>query len=107
MSKNKMRYRFASLDMRIEDIATWLNRGLTNNIPISEHVHSKRLIVENPIPFRKKSLSEVFGNRLDPEKSGITFFIGPVEGKMSFKMSVCDLKLLRSASIDSSDPSNE
>jgi len=107
MSKNGMRYRFASLNMRIEDIAIWLNRGLTDTIPISEHVHSKRQILENPRTFRKQTLLEVFGNRLDPEKSGITFFIGPVEGKVSFKMCVCDLKLLRSARIDSSDHQRE
>jgi len=97
-SKKGMRYTSAPWDRRIEEVAAWLNRGLFKAIPISRQIHPKSLQVENLGNFRKQTLREVFGDRLNPEKFGITFFIGPVEGKMSFKMSVCDLKTLERAS---------
>jgi len=47
--------------------------------------------------FRKQTISEAFGDRLDSTKHGVTFFVGPVDGKVSFKMSICDLKELENA----------
>jgi len=101
MSKSGMIYTSAPWDMKIEEIANWLNDGSSELIPISRHIHPKRLVVETRSNFRKQTLSEIFGDRLNPEKDGITFFVGPVEGKMSFKMSVCDLKLLERATGES------
>jgi len=101
MSKSGMKYTSAPWDMKIEEIANWLNNGSSELIPISRHIHPKTFIVETTSNFRKQTLSEIFGNRLNPEQAGITFFVGPVEGKMSFKMSVCDLKLLERATGES------
>jgi len=97
MSKMGMRYTSVPWDIRIEEIATWLNKGSTPTIPISRDITPKRLMVKNFRNFPKLTLLEIFGDRLDPEKAGITFFMGPVEGKLSFKMSVCNLKLLQRA----------
>jgi len=97
MAKSVMKYISAPWDMKIEEIANWLNNGSSELIPISRHIHPKRFMGETTSNFRKQTLSEIFGDRLNPEQAGITFFVGPVEGKMSFKMSVCDLKLLEKA----------
>jgi len=103
-SKAGMRYTSAPWDWRIEEVAAWLNRGSSKTIPISRQIHPTALMAENVGNFRKQTFLEVFGDRLDPEKVGIIFFIGPVEGKISFKMTVCDLPLLEMATRNSSLP---
>jgi len=94
-----MRYTFVPLDIRMEKVSVWLNQGSALPIPISEPIHPKirRNKKKNPSEFLNLTLSELFGDRLNPEREGIIFFIGPVEGKVSFKMSLCELEALEKA----------
>jgi len=94
-----MRYAFVPSDIRLEKVSFWLNQGSALSIPISEHVHPKmrRKKKYNQSEFLNLTLSELFGDRLDPERTGITFFVGPVEGRISFKMSLCELEALEKA----------
>lgn len=106
MSKNGMRYTFVPMDIRIEEVAVWLNKGSGTEykIPISDHVQEccfRRLNLKRINKFSKGTLSELFGDSFDPEKNGITFFVGPVEGVIKFKMSVCELQSLQLATRDS------
>jgi len=96
-SKTGIKYTSAPWDRRIEEVAAWLNRGSSKVIPISRQIHPKTLVDEKVGNFRKQTLREVFGDGLNPEKFGITFFVGPVDGKVSFKMNVCDLMSLERA----------
>jgi len=97
-----MRYAFVPSDIRLEKVSGWLNQGSAHAIPICEHVHPKlrRPMKKNPVEFLNRTLSDLFGDELDPEKNGITFFIGPVDGRVSFKMSVCELDALKKATKD-------
>jgi len=97
LSKSGMKYKSVPKSMQIEEVAKWLNNGSKLTIPISKHIHPRSFMAKNNSNFRKQALSEVFGDRLDPEKVGITFFLGPIEGNMSFKMSICNLQLLEKA----------
>jgi len=96
-SKGRLRFTIVPVDTQLDDIAAWLNKGSKYPIPISLHNHPKIMEIKSHQNCSKKTLSEIFGGDLNPEKEGITIFIGPVEGKISFKMSKCDLTLLRRA----------
>jgi len=95
MSKVGMRCTSISPDTRLEMVAAWLNEGSNHNLPISQNINPDGATFQGK--FRKLTISEAFGDRLDTEKQGITIFVGPVNGKMSFQMSVCDLKMLERA----------
>jgi len=91
LSKKGKRSDWVSLETRLENVAAWLNEGSTYRLPISEPVSTRQQkFTKN---FRKLTIKEAFEGRLT-EKEGINFFIGPVDGKMSFKMTVCDLRML-------------
>jgi len=97
-----MRYTFVPSDIRLEKVSDWLNQGSAVAIPISEPYHPyhpkiRRSKKNNTSEFLNLTLSELFEDRLDPERDGITFFIGPVEGRVSFKMSLCELEALEKA----------
>jgi len=98
MSKLGLRYTTCPLNTRLEELAAWLNLGTNRILPICEI--SNQTIRSTGAPttkFRRKTLSDVFGERLDPVKTGITFFLGPVEGKPCFKMNLCDVHKLKHA----------
>jgi len=98
MSKLGLRYTTCPLNTRVEELAAWLNLGTNTTLPICEI--SNQTIRSTGAPtkkFRRKTLSDVFGERLDPVKTGITFFLGPVEGKPCFKMHLCDVDKLKHA----------
>jgi len=93
LSKRGMRSDWVSLETRLETVAAWLNEGSSYILPISEHLFPRQRKLNTN--FRKLTIAETFGDRLNPEKEGINFFIGPVDGKISFKMTVCDLGRLK------------
>lgn len=95
MSKGGMRYTSVSPDTRVEMVAAWLNQGSCHNLPISENIHPDGAATQGK--FRKLTLSEAFGDRLDSETQGITIFVGPVNGRMCYQLSICDLEMLRRA----------
>jgi len=96
-SKGGLRFTIVPLDTQLGDIAAWLNKGSQFSIPISLNIHPKRMEIKSHDKSSKKTLSDIFGGDLNPEKEGITIFVGPVEGKISFKMSKCNLNLLQMA----------
>jgi len=93
LSKKGKRSDWVSLETRLEKVAAWLNEGSSYRLPISEPVSTGQQKFRKN--FRKLTIKEAFEGRLT-EKEGINFFIGPVDGKMSFKMTVCDLRMLMS-----------
>jgi len=98
LSKLGLRYTTFPLTTRLEEVAMWLNLSTNRTLPICEI--RNETIRPNNAPkktFRRRTLSEVFGERLDPSTNGITFFLGPVEGKTFFKMSLCDVDKLKRA----------
>jgi len=93
VTKSGMKWDNKDLSMRIEELTEWLNEDFKSEslIPISKTIF---LDSKNSTPakkFRKQTIAEAFGE-LDPSKHGLMFFIGPVDGKMKFKMNVCDLQ---------------
>jgi len=98
LSKLGLRYTTCPLNTRLEEVAAWLNLSTNRTLPICEISNETIRSVNAPTKtFRRKTLSEVFGERLDPSKTGITFFLGPVEGKTFFKMILCDVDKLKRA----------
>jgi len=47
------------------------------------------------IKFSERSIADVFGGRINNKQTGIAFFVGPVEGKVCFKMILSDLNTLK------------
>jgi len=93
VTKSGMKWDNKDLSMRIEELTEWLNEDFKSEslIPISKTIF---LDSKNSTPakkFRKQTIAEALGE-LDPSKHGLVFFIGPVDGKMKFKMNVCDLQ---------------
>jgi len=99
-SKAGLRFTFVPLKTRLDRIATWLNKDSPYSIPISHNVHSRNLGIERRKKSNKQTLLDIFGGDLNPEKEGITCFIGPVEGRISFKMTKCDINQLQRATRD-------
>jgi hypothetical protein len=102
-SKGAMRFTYIPQDTHLEDVAKWLNIGSPRSIPICENINKRGLARQKPKTFRKITLSEAFEESLDPERDGITCFIGPVEGRISYKMSVCNREKLQKATRDSQE----
>jgi len=100
-SNEGMRFTFVPLDVRLEDVSTWLNKSTPHTIPISDSIFTRSSQTERQGKFSKLTLREAFQGGLDPERDGITCFLGPVEGRVSFKMSVCGLDTLQRATRDS------
>jgi len=93
-SKRGLRYTFVPHDILIEDVAIWLNKDSAHSIPISQNTRQRTLKPESQAKPSGQTIADIFEGDLDPEKDGITCFIGPVNGKFSFKMSKCDLDQL-------------
>jgi len=93
-SKRGLRYTFVPPDILIEDVASWLNKDSAYSIPISQNTRQRTLKPESRAKPSGQTIADIFEGDLDPEKDGITCFIGPVNGKFSFKMSKCDLDQL-------------
>lgn len=81
------------LSMRMEELADWLNEDTNskNMLPISKSFSMGENSVSSSVTFRKRTIAEAVGN-LDPLSQGLVFFVGPVDGKLCFKMSICDLE---------------
>lgn len=96
VTKTGMRWDHKDLSMRIEELAEWLNEDFKSEsqIPISQNISVGSKNFRRGKKFRKQTIAEAVGD-LDPSKEGLTFFIGPVNGKLCFKMSVCDLHQIR------------
>jgi len=95
--KGGMRTTKIPLDTPLELVAKWLNKGSVKSIPISENLHPWKTKKPARGASSKTTLTEVFGDYLDPERDGIVCFVGPVEGRISYKMSICERNMLQRA----------
>jgi len=95
--KGGMRFTKLPLDTPLELVAKWLNKGSIISIPISEDLHPWKTKKMACGGSSKKTLTEVFGDYLDPERDAIVCFVGPVEGRLSYKLSICERKMLQRA----------
>jgi len=99
-SKRGLRYTFIPFDILLEDVASWLNKDSVHSIPISQNTRQRTLTPKSRAKPSGQTIADIFGGDLDPEKDGITCFIGPVDGRISFKMSKCDLDQLEKLTSD-------
>jgi len=88
----------------------WVNTRTGNrfiNLPLNTKLESVRVWLGTPLPIvieedgrrgrlcdSKATLIQTVRNGLDPSKEGIGFFIGPVDGNMSYVLKVCNLNRL-------------
>jgi len=93
VTKSGMKWDNKDLSMRIEELTEWLNEDYKSEslIPISKTIFLDGKNSTTGKKFRKQTIAEALVG-LDPSKHGLMFFIGPVDGKMKFKMNVCDLQ---------------
>jgi len=130
VSKHRVRFNELDMDTPLEDIAKWLaedakKRGIKNHHPavhsfcfnnqrinlsgnaLSQARHgsatslSTKLLKEHG---RMYSLADVLGKSVDASTQGLAFFVGPVDGQMSYKMSVCDVDAIHRMSRTESAP---
>lgn len=99
MSKKGMIWIYMDISHRMEDVAEWLNKNSKSKskFPITEHIPKRECSLPRVTKFRKQTIMEAVGDCFDPLKQGLTFFFGPVDGKPCFKMSVCALEKIRTA----------
>merc|ERR1719369_1974811 len=71
------------LNTKLERVKVWLGSSLP--IVIEEEGRRGRLCDS------KATLVQIIGKGLDPSKDGLGFFIGPVNGTVSYILKVCDL----------------
>jgi len=74
------------LNTKLERVKVWLGSSLP--IVIEEEGRRGRLCDS------KATLVQIIGKGLDPSKDGLGFFIGPVNGTVSYILKVCDLHRL-------------
>jgi len=94
LSKIGMRFTWVPLNMQLETVARWLNEGAKNVLPISYEIFPRKRDLRWNF-LKLLTIKKAFGDRLDSSKDGINFFVGPVDGHISFKMSICDLYMLQ------------
>jgi len=100
VTKDGMKWTKMNILLRMEEIAIWLNKDSDSEaLPIGEYM-SPRKDIQRGRKFRKQTISETVGDCFDPLKQGLVFFVGPVDGKLCFKMSVCDLEKIKAATAE-------
>jgi len=100
ITKRRVKSTDMDISLRMEEIAEWLNEDTnTQSLPISEFISETKHNLTRDSKFRKQTISEAVGDSLDPMKQGLMFCVGPVDGKLCFKMSVCDLRQIKAANL--------
>jgi len=98
VTKTMVKSGYFPIDKHLQEVADWVNEGFAVNLPIHEHYCSRDPKFKPK--FYDRSIADVFGGRLHNEKMGIAFFVGPVEGKVCFKMILSDLNLLKELALN-------
>jgi len=112
VSKHKVQVNEINMNTPLEEVAKWLEEGRShklqnsaveykkvnsisyNNqmIPIRSNMGaSLNMKTQLPETDRINSLSDILGKSVDTSKKGLAFFVGAVNGKLSYKMSVIDV----------------
>jgi len=120
VSKHRVQFSEYDFDTPVENIATWLaegalkcgNKGISspnmvNNLAFNGKMFPIRNSSTGSIgelectlevdDTREYSLRDVLGKSLDASRQGLAFFVGPVNGRMSYKMSVLDVDKIEKA----------
>lgn len=119
VSKHRVQFSEYDFDTPVENIAAWLaegalkskglkSLGLVNNIAYNGKMIPIRSSSGNfgeDYPDEKRdreySLRDILGKSLDASRQGLAFFVGPVNGRMSYKMSVLDVDKIYRAKVES------
>jgi len=96
LTKDRPRFKLLSLNTSLQEVVdTFLRTEAGPSLPVS-FSYSKttrpKVMSESRMGM---SLSENLRGYLDPITQGISFFVGSVNAKLCYKMSVCDLKQLQ------------
>jgi len=83
----------------IEEVEKWLNEGVSpktkNWLPVTTDIAWENK--ESGDNFENKTIAEALYG-LNPLKHGLTCFVGPVDGKLCYKICVCDLNKIKACS---------
>jgi len=106
---HNIKYKTIDMDTPLEDIASWLSEG-SNGSNVKRGTEKREPRMVRMMSFRRTSilipskggesidnrprkcykLSDLLGKSVDTSKQGLAFFVGPVDGKLSYKISVFD-----------------
>jgi len=122
VSKHRVQFSEYDFDTPVGNIASWLAEGalkcgkvksssLVNNIAFNGKMIPIRNnssgnlgdldCLQHDNEYRDYSLRDVLGKSLDASRQGLAFFVGPVNGQMSYKMSVLDVDKIHQARAES------
>lgn len=132
VSKHKIQFSELDIDTPLSQIASWLgedsrrrmgNGHDKNRHPVRTFSYNNTTIpISNEVPFQRSrsqplseeqpvySLGDVLGQKSFDASKGLAFFVGPVDGKMSYKVSICDVDKINRMSRSNSvyrDPLSE
>jgi len=95
-----IKHKMIERDTPLEELALWLSEG--SNVKCGSEKRKPKMV--KMMSFRKSTipiqsnirsgknegykLSDLLGNYVDSSKQGLAFFVGPVNGKLSYKISV-------------------
>lgn len=92
LTKEAKRFKMLNLNISLQEVVdTFLNNGTGPSIPVSFSYANEtrpRVMSENRMGM---SLADNLRGYLDETTQGITFFVGSVNSKLCYKMSICDL----------------
>lgn len=92
LTKDAKRFKMLNLSIPLQEVVdTFLSNGAGPSIPVSFSYANEsrpRVMSENRMGM---SLADNLRGYLDETTQGITFFIGSVNSKLCYKMSICDL----------------
>jgi len=93
MKKNGIKFGYKDLSMTMEELSDWLSEDpkLKNQIPISKSFSLGKNNSSSLDLISERTIAETVG-KFNPMLKGLVFFVGPVEGKMCYKMCASNLK---------------
>jgi len=99
VSKRGMKCCSKNISTSIWEVEKWLNEGVSQNtkywLPVVTDTVGENK--ESADKFENKTIAEALSG-LNPLKHGLTCFVGPVDGKLCYKICVCDLNKIKACS---------
>jgi len=97
---HSIKHKMIEMDIPLEELALWLSEG--SNVKCGSEEKEPKIVKmmsfrKNTIPIYSKissgenegyKLSDLLRNNVDSSKHGLAFFVGPVNGKLCYKISV-------------------
>jgi len=95
LSKEGQRFKLVNLSITVNELVdTFLSVETGQSLPVSftfTNLSRPKLL---PAEKMRMTLSEILKGYLDEMTQGLSFFVGPVNSKLCYKMSVCELDQL-------------